>query len=129
VAIENWHPLFDCRKTQGIEWCFTMLKTLVSGHYTLDSWNLYMIVEKRGGNHYSREGPGVTTGHAGSSSEFVFVEKSSHCLLSFSGESVATGLPVGDWPKHYCRHLTCDTRHPCYTADLDKKPRRLEPII
>jgi hypothetical protein len=26
-----------------------MLKTLVSGHYTLDSWNLYMIVEKRGG--------------------------------------------------------------------------------
>jgi hypothetical protein len=39
VAIENWHPLFDCRKTQGIEWCSTVVKALVSGQYTLDSWN------------------------------------------------------------------------------------------
>jgi hypothetical protein len=105
-----------------------MLKTLVSGHYTLDSWNLYMIVEKRGGI--------ITVVKALVSRQDtlevpvnLFLWKNPHCLLSFSGESVATGLPVGDWPKHYCRHLTWDTRHPCYTADLDKKPRRLEPII
>ncbi len=55
---------------------------------------------KNVGNHYSGEGPGATAGHAGSSSEFDFGQKSSHCFHSISGESVATGLPVGDWPKH-----------------------------
>jgi len=49
------------------------------------------------GNHYSGEGPGATAGHAGSSSEFVSGQKSSHCFHSISGESFATGLPVGDW--------------------------------
>ncbi len=121
LAIENWHPLIDCRETGAIEWYFTVVKALVSGQYTLDSWNPLHDCWKTWGNHYSGEGPGVTTGHAGSSSEFVFGEKSSHCLLSFSGESIATGLPAGDWPKRYCRHLTWDTRHPCYSADLEKK--------